>query len=298
MNRLLSTFRPLRAAACSALLAISAGCSEFDAAEQGFSLRYQDTSDRIELAVDTRGIFAASTRRGQSEAEVLARAKARVDELAAGARAFKLLAYPLIFDLDGEWDGEVKWMTKEQQERIFSLLRANVGVISAGSLVDEVGELGLTQRFEIKNATACMAAINELVTLSVQDELARDEKNPPDLTKFLGSEASEGNLRSFMLRGEPWVSLDAEALVIRVPMTPYDLALCMRELVREAHELDGAATLYQTLFANLEELKVEDGVVSFRFPVDASGRVQWSLKEPRNPDAKKFAAAFEVEERK
>ncbi len=311
MNRLIAHLRLLRTAGCSALLALSAGCAEFDFAEQDLSLRYVDDGDRIELNVKTRGIFATPAGWGQSEDQVLASGKERVEQMAAGARYFYLVTFPFMLDLDeGDWSEEEDWITKEQRERIWSLMDKSVSVTSASTFLDEAGEVALDQRVEIKNAKACVAAMNELVTLGVQHELNEAKGKPADLAEIFGSEASQDNLRAFVVAGGVWISLDAEALVVRVPMTPYDLALCMKAFLEETAVEGGSsgsdsdwadrrgAAAARALFANLEELTVEDGVVNFRFPVNARGRIPWSFRMPRHPDAKKFVAAFESEELK
>jgi hypothetical protein len=311
MHQLLSPFRPLRAVACSALLVLSVGCAEFEFAEQDLTFRYAEGDDRIELNVDTRGIFATPKGWGKSESEVVAAGKERIETMAGGARNFYLMTFPFIVDLESDWDeGDEDWLTKEQRGRLWNQIRENVSVKSARAYSDDAAEVALAQRVEIRNAKAWLAAINELVTLGVKHELEENAEDPIDPTKVYGTAASRGNLRAFVVEGRDWVSLDAEALVVRVPMTPYDLALSMKEFLAEAKvatESSGSKNSWTDrrnsaagvgIFERLEELEVKDGVVSFRFPMDGNGRIHWSFRMPRHPDAKKFAAAFEAEELK
>ena len=69
------------------LLGLGAGCSDIDVAEQDLALRYFEEGDRIELEIDLRGIVGTPSRGGKTEDEVVPKAKARLEQMAAGARS-------------------------------------------------------------------------------------------------------------------------------------------------------------------------------------------------------------------
>ncbi len=293
------------------LLGLGAGCAEFDFAEQDVALRYSAEGDRVEVKIDTRGIFATSKGFGASDVEVTAKAKERVQQMAAGARFFYLVTFPFIHDLDREWSEDSEdWVPKEQRERLQALMQASVSVTSAKVFLDDFGEVALTQEVAIKDVAACVAGLNELVSLGVRYELDENEDDPVDLTGLYGTQASRANLRAFLDAGGKWLSLDQDALLVRVPMTPFELALTMKGLLAETHSggdpsaspgdwsANRGHAAATALFGSLEELNVEDGVVTFRFPVGDDGQIHWDFRMPRHPDAKKLVAAFDEDELK
>lgn len=288
------------------LLGVGAGCSEIDFAEQDLALHYLQEADRIELSVDTRGLFPTSSDWGESQATVVTKSKERVEAMAAGARYLYLVTFPFILDLDREQPEDDEWLTREQITRAWDLFQDSVSVSSAKAFLDDMGEVALTQQVEIKNASACVAAVNEIITAGVLHELKGTTEKPGEV---YGSDASRKNLRAFADAGREWVSLDKDALVVRVPMTPQDLALALKELVAERRSAEdsseeaswserrgGAAS--QALLGNLQDLEVKDGVVTLRFAADDTGRIRWRFQMPRHPDAQKLVAAFDAEELK
>lgn len=271
-------------------------CAEYEFAEQDISVRYRAASDQITLELDTRGIYATGARFGTTAADADAKVKARIERMAKGERFIYLLSFPFIFDLDAEPKNEAKqkddWIDPADWTRLKAVFDANVHVDSASAYLDSASEASATQSFRLENAAECISAMNEVITLSVRHELAMASSDDLDRDEVFASERSRTNLRSFADAGGQWLTLTEEALEVRIPLTPADLAATVRGIPSDKAPSPRVKALGQAFLQGLDELTIQDDVAVFRFPVGRDGALHWTLRAPRGEGAESLVAAF------
>ncbi|QDV08784.1 hypothetical protein Poly30_43390 [Planctomycetes bacterium Poly30] len=277
----------------------SAACSEYEFAEQDLGVRYLADSQQISLQVDTRGLYGTSLDWSDSDELIVKRARDRVRRMAAGERYLHLLSFPLIFDLDAkpgqereERPGEEDWISAEDATRLRAVFLENVRVESSRVYLDAEGEVSVAQSFRIDKADACVAALNEVISLGVRRGIEDVASSGDDVSEMFASARSRENLRSFLEAGGRWLTLSEKSLEVRVPMTPADLAILLKGFAEDDPK-GSTAALGRALLGGLEELAVENDVALFRFPVSGDGAVHWTYRGERHPDAKKLRAAFD-----
>lgn len=282
----------------------SAACSEYEFAEQDLSLRYLADRQQISLQVDTRGLYGTSLDWSDSDELIVTRARDRVRRMAEGERYLHLLSFPLIFDLDAEpaasadegegegTPGEEDWISAEDATRLRAVFLENVHVESSRAYLDAEGEVSVAQSFRIDKADACVAALNEMISLGVRRGIEDVASSGDDVSEMFASARSRENLRSFLESGGRWLTLSKTSLEVRVPMTPADLAILLKGFAEDDPK-GSTAALGRALLGGLEELAVQNDVAVFRFPVSGDGAVHWTYRGERHPDAKKLRAAFD-----
>ncbi|MFT5735078.1 MAG: hypothetical protein ACJA0P_003551 [Planctomycetota bacterium] len=281
--------------ALAGLALVATACSEYEFAEQDLSVQHLAETDQVILEIDTRGLFATKLKWGESPKFILERARDRVRRMATGERYLHLLTFPLIFDLDADVSEsapeEEPWIAPEALVEFRNIFLKNVHVDASSAYLDAEGEVAVTQSVRLEEATACIAAINALITSGVRDALKQSDLAPKDdVLQLFESKRSRDNLRAFMDAGGDWLTLSEEQLAIRIPMTPADVAILIKGL---AGDEDGnAKALGTALLGGLDELVLDNGVALFRFPVEKDGAIHWRYRGERNPAAKKLAAAF------
>ncbi len=296
IDAMLKPILAARAALATALV-LTTACAEYEFAEQDISLRYLSKADQITLELDTRGLYALESEIWDSKASAAKTAKERLDRMAAGERFIYLLSFPLIFDLDAAPDesqgpGEDDWISSEDWERISSVFDTHVHLDEASMYLDRAGVLAIQQSFRLEHGAACIAALNELITLGVRHETASVDPEESNRDQMFASPTSRENLRSFMDAGGQWLTLTEKALEIRIPATPADLAVLLRGFATDSGQSPREVALASALFGGLDEVVVKQNVALLRFPVGGDGSIHWNLRAPRHEDAKVLVAAF------
>ena len=293
--------RPLALAAAASLLA---ACTPFEFAEQDISIRHDAEADVIELDVVTRGIFGTST--GQSSPRRIdERAAALIRQMAEGRRYLHLLSWPFVVDRDRERD-EDEDLTKEDVPpdwisiaETWDDLAGGVTVTDAHTFLDDRDEVGVVQRVRVERAGEILRSLNETIDLMLVDLI--EQSNGTDTPDEAFSSAAAHALLLEFARGEgDWVSLDADGLTIRCPMTPTDRARLLRDML----DLGGSDSdrdrrglaFVRALTDGLSSISAAGDVVVLRYEFDEDDRVTLRYAAPRHPDAKRLVVQFEEDE--
>lgn len=285
------------------------GCADYAFAEQDLAVRYSESAKTIHIDLETRGLYPTDRRWGESEADAAGRALDRAVQVASGRRYLQVFDWPLIFDLDAALeDAAAAGVQGASPEQRFhrALLEAldPLVTVEATSLVDDLGEAGLRQRFTVSNAPEALRAVNQIISQAVREELdstqarsASDAENP--INEPYESEVSRDNLRSFLDAGEPWITIDEEWLSVRAPLTPEDLALLARGFASDldvaeenSESLARSASFLRALLDQVGEIRIDDDIVSLRWSAGRGGAVRMSYRGERDPGAARFGAAL------
>ncbi len=287
---------------------LASGCSEYEVAQQDVGLAYDAETDVLTLTIDSRGLHAAATGVPRlfgspaTEEERIAGAVERLRAAADGAPYFVLLASPLALDLtkvpeaitreakDADWaDIEALWLG----------LRDGISVEAAGLYLDSEQEVGLYQRVQVKEAEKLITFLNELLSRSVLDARAAEGSSPREV-------AAEESRNAYARQGGPWVVLDGEALEVRMPLAPWQVANTMKGIAELPFAPEGAEmepweeevgrAMGRALFSGLETFEVVDGIARFRYPFGENGRIDLPYARMRASEpAKHLRDALSVE---
>jgi hypothetical protein len=212
MKKLLAVLFPL-------LFALG-GCLEFDA--QDVTIRYDETADRIDAHVVYRGLFAEG---GQgSDRDPLAKAARDLADAKANGEVAVWCNWPIAFDLVREYPAPVK------------ALLAHVDVECGSLFTDPQGVLCAQQFVRIRDAKAFLKKLNLAVGLWVQSQLLGG--TPGRGSRREWDSDTKDLVREFDRSGEPFVSVEAGRIEMRLPMSAKDHAWFKNQL--EMIFLDGA----------------------------------------------------------
>lgn len=300
--------RPVSLRAPAVLLPVAllaASCSDYGVAEQDLTLRYDAPTDALTLAIDSRGIHPRPGRdvvlfgEPPSLADRTQRAGERLREVGGGRRYLVLLDLPLALDLDHVGDALAEEGDDERARALgerWEVIRATISVEDAALYVDEGGHVGALQRVRIDEAQSYVAFVNDLISAAVEGAQVADDA--PERNK-----AADRRRAEYARSGAPWVVLDADALEVRMPIEPWELANMIRALADPAGEAEASEAdaeerraegyaptsedlvqaLVQAIFHDLDSLEVVEGVARFRFPFGDDGAVRMPFRVERSP---------------
>ncbi len=209
-----------------------------------------------------------------------------IERLLAGAREFVVAAWPLHFRVDA-WEEHARRTVADPSaaavdRRLASgalFVLERVLFVESGLFLDGEGRPGGWQQFRLRDTSAVVARLNEMISWSVLAAVAAGELAPDDeldaRTIALWTEHAEA--------GRTWFALRGGRLVVDVPLSRRASARALSELVLGSTRPgdDVFAHLLAAVLADLEELEIarERLHLELRAPTEG-GPFVWSFENP------------------
>ena len=287
------TFTPHLTSLLAVFALLLCGCSQFEPAEQDLGIAYDAEADVLTFTIDSRGIHAPSGRASNpfgkppTQEKQTAAASERLRAAAEGAPYFVLLASPLALDLTEVPEAIARDGQDEDWKDIQELwldLRKGIRVDSSGLYLDTSQEVGLYQRVRVENAHKLVGFMNELISRSLLETDLDDDANAREV-------AADKVRRAYARERGPWVVLDAEALEVRMPLAPWQVANMMKGIAElpfepvgeeaDPWEAELGAAMGRALFADLGAFQVVDGIARLRYPFGDDQRIDFPYARMR-----------------
>ena len=243
--------RPL-AAALPLSLAFLSGC-DVQFPEQEVRMQYDTEADTLDVLFIYKGVHTPET-----SAEALNDGKNVADRILAGRREFMLLDWPYLWDLDELAEDESQVMAVHR-------IIERVSLVEVGAFLDPQERLSSFQHFRMTEVADTLGQANQLLTGMVQLGLLTGEI--AGQVPWMDDEEQDA-WGEFCQSGTPWVAIEDNQIVVRVPATERGAAAMLRALMQEAaaNEAEpGSVDPMALLLDNLSGFQAADGVATLTF---------------------------------
>ncbi|MFG0317501.1 MAG: hypothetical protein ACF8XB_09520 [Planctomycetota bacterium JB042] len=265
-----------RALASILLVPLALSACDVEFRTQEVLLRHDPTTDTAELFLIHGDLVSDRPSRGADA----------VERLLAGEREFVVASWPLHFRVDA-WEEDVRRVVADPdsagtERRLATGALAvleRITLVESGLFLDAEGRPGGWQRFRLRDASAAVARLNEMISWAVLAAVAAGDLAPDDDLDARTISLWTGHAEA----GRTWFALHGGRLVVDVPLSKRAAARALSELVAGlARERDDVfARLLSAILADVEALEIarERLHVELR-PADESGTFSWSIENP------------------
>jgi hypothetical protein len=239
---------------CAALALLTASaCSSYRSTESETLARFLPKENALLVFELEHGI--------QSEVDGPAAVEIAVGALRRAGNGARI--YPPgggLITLDFDEDGEAESMEAERAAA-FREFAHSVHVVDRGLFVDGQGRLSFFRLTRLERFDRLLELVNEWIN---REENGREMDARPFRPEFpVFDEASWKLVRAAVGSGHAWLAVDADAIVLDIPMTEANAAQCLAEVVSESRKADDPTPLQ--FFEQLSGIAVGAGRARLRF---------------------------------